>query len=308
MNTLITGATGFAGRHLSAACEAAGEDVIAVSRSAADHPIDLCNAQAIRRLVRTTQPRAIYHLAAHAHVGQSWLEPTVTVHENTAMTLNLLEAVRIESPESTVLVALSGEIYGRPDSLPVDEQAPLRPQNPYALSKANCDAICAFYESVHNLHVIRARAFNHAGPGQQSHYAISSFAQQVARELINESDTVTIVTGNPNAKRDYTDVRDVVSGYRALVEASSRGAFNICSGETYSARDLIQLLTANIDRDLRHIVDEELVRPNEVMEIRGANAKIKQATTWKPTIALEQTLSDTLAWWLQTLDAAVICE
>jgi GDP-4-dehydro-6-deoxy-D-mannose reductase len=140
----------------------------------------------------------------------------VTLRDNMAMTLNLLEAVRVEAPRATVVAVSSGEVYGPPERLPVDESAPLRPQNPYAVSKASADLLAGFYADAHGLRVIRPRSFNHAGPGQQPRYAIASFARQAA-------EGPRIVTGNPDARRDYTDVRDVVRAYRLLAERAEPG-------------------------------------------------------------------------------------
>ena len=138
-----------------------------------------------------------------------------------------------------MVAVASGEVYGPPARLPVDETAPLRPQNPYAVSKASADLLAGFYADAHGLRVIRARAFNHAGPGQAPTYAIASFAQQVARALDAGEDPVRIVTGNPDTRRDYTDVRDVVRAYRLLAEHAEPGIYNVCSGRTASTTELI---------------------------------------------------------------------
>ena len=147
------------------------------------------------------------------------------------MTLHLLEAVRAEAPEAAVVVVGSSELYGPPATLPVDESAPLRPQNPYAVSKASADLLAGFYADAHGLRIIRARAFNHAGPGQEPIYAIASFARQVAAGLEAGEDPVRVVTGNPDARRDYTDVRDVVRAYRvARRSAASRASTTSAPG------------------------------------------------------------------------------
>ena len=186
------------------------------------------------------------------------------------MTLNVLEAVRAEAPEATVVAVGSGEVYGPPARLPVDETAPLRPQNPYAVSKASADLLAGFYADAHGLRVIRARAFNHAGPGQAPTYAIASFAQQVARALDAGEDPVRIVTGNPDTRRDYTDVRDVVRAYRLLAARAEPGIYNVCSGRTASTTELIAALAAAAGVRLEHEVDPALLRPHEVMELRGS--------------------------------------
>ena len=213
--------------------------MVSVSRSAG---VDLLDASATRAAIAAARPLVVYHLAARAHVGDSWRDPAGTLRDNVAMTLNVLEAVRGEVPEATVVAVASGEVYGPPDRLPVDEAAPLQPQNPYAVSKASGDLLAGFYADAHGLRVIRARAFNHAGPGQAPVYAIASFAKQFAAALEARESPVRLVTGNPDTRRDYTDVRDVVRAYRLLAERAEPGVYNVCSGRTASSAELVRML------------------------------------------------------------------
>jgi GDP-4-dehydro-6-deoxy-D-mannose reductase len=301
VRAFVTGATGFAGSHLVEACERAGDDVVSVSRSG-ELAVDLLDAGAVRRAVADVRPDVVYHLAAHAHVGRSWEDPAVTLAENLAMTANVLEAVRTEAPETTVVAVASGEVYGPPASLPVDERAELRPHNPYAVSKAGADLLARMYAHARGLRVVRARAFNHAGPRQEDVYAISSFARQLAAGLEAGTSPIRVVTGNAETRRDFTDVRDVVRAYRLLAEHGEPGeAYNICSGTTVSAAELLQLLPRITGAEVDHVTDPSLVRSNEVMEIRGSYDKLHAATGWKPEIPLETTLADTVAWWREQL-------
>ena len=205
--------------------------------------------------MRDASPGAVYHLAARAHVGESWRDPEAYLRENPAMTLHLLEAVRAEAPEATVVVVGSSELYGPPVALPVDEAAPLRPQNPYAVSKASADLLAGFFADAHGLRVVRARAFNHAGPGQEPIYAIASFARQVAAGLEAGDEPIRVVTGNPDARRDYTDVRDVVRAYRSLAEAAEPGIYNVCSGRPASAAELVAGLGRVTGADVEQQID-----------------------------------------------------
>jgi GDP-4-dehydro-6-deoxy-D-mannose reductase len=197
----------------------------------------------------------------------------------------------------------SGEVYGPPARLPVDETAELRPQNPYAVSKAHVDLLAGFYADAHALRVVRPRAFNHAGPGQEPRYAIASFARQVAGGLEAGDDPVSVVTGNPDARRDFTDVRDVVRAYRLLALRGEPGVFNVCSGRTASAAELVAMLERVAGVAIEHAVDESLVRGHEVMEIRGDAGRLHGATGWAPEIGLERTLTDTVEWWRAELRA-----
>ena len=296
---LITGASGFAGGHLAAACAAAGDEVVELTRSpdAGGVVADLLDAGATRAAVAAAAPDVVYHLAALAHVGRSWSDPATTLADNQAINVNLLEAVRAEAQEAVVVAVSSSEVYGPPESLPVDETAPLRPQNPYAVSKASGDLLAGFYADAHGLRVVRPRAFNHAGPGQKPIYAIASFTRQVAAGLEAGEAPIRLVTGNPDARRDFTDVRDAVSAYRLLAEARDPGAFNVCSGCSLSPRDLVAALSAATGVAIEHVIDPTLVRAHEVMEIRGSAERLRAATGWEPRIPLQQTLADTVAWW-----------
>ncbi len=260
--------------------------------------MDLLDAGAARAAVASAGPDVVFHLAARAHVGESWRDPAGFVRDNLAMAVNVFEAVRAEAPAATVVAVASSEVYGPPQTLPVDERAPLRPQNPYAVSKASADLLAGFYADSHGMRVIRARSFNHAGPGQEPTYAISSFARQVAAA---EGGRVRLVTGNAATRRDFTDVRDVVRAYRLLAERAEPGAYNVCSGRTASASELVAALARASGIEVEHVVDPALVRPNEVMEVRGANDRLRAATGWQPEIPLERTLADTLAWWREEL-------
>jgi GDP-4-dehydro-6-deoxy-D-mannose reductase len=273
-----------------------------VSRSG-EVAADLRDPEAARSAVAAARPRVVYHLAALAHVGASWRDPAGTLRDNVAMTLNVVEAVRLEAPEATVVALGSSEVYGPPAQLPVEESAPLRPQNPYAVSKAAADLLAGFYADAHGLRVIRARPFNHAGPGQQPTYAIASFARQLAGALEAGEEPARIVTGNPDTRRDYTDVRDVVRAYRLLAERAEPGIYNVCSGRSASAAELVAMLADVTGAPVEHAIDEALLRPHEVMELRGANGPLVAATGWEPEIPLAQTLADTVAWWRDELRA-----
>jgi len=298
VRVLITGATGFAGRHLVAVCEAAGDDVIPAPPSSS---ADLRDPAVVRSLVAGARPDAVYHLAARAHVGMSWDDPLGTLADNVAMTANLLEAVRLEAPEAVVVVVGSGEEYGPPNAVPTTEDAPLRPQNPYAVSKASAGLVAGFYADAHGLRVVRARAFNHAGPGQEPIYAIANFARQCAEGLEAGQDPVRIVSGSPDTRRDFTDVRDIVRAYRLLATRGEAGAFNVCSGVSRSARELIAALGTVAGVAIDHQIDPAKVRAHEVQEIRGSADRLHTATAWTPEIPLEQTLADTLTWWSERL-------
>jgi len=293
---LVTGAGGFAGRHLTEHLRERGDEALAPSSD----EVDLRDAAATRALVREQQPERVFHLAALASVGRSWDDPARTLSENQAMTLNLLEAVRHEAPRARVLIASSGEVYGAPAELPVTEEARLAPENPYALSKATCDLLGRLYARSFGLSVVRARAFNHAGPGQSADYVAGTLARQVAVAEVAGETSAAVRTGNPDSARDFTDVRDVVRAYAAAIDLES-GAYNVASGRALTVIDLIEVLRGQTAVEIRHEVDPQRVRANDVPEIRGSAARLREATGWQPRIALEQTLADALAHWRDEL-------
>ena len=209
----------------------------------------------------------------------------------------MLEAVRTHAPGAGVLLSSSGEVYGPPETLPVDERAPLRPQNPYAVSKASADLLAGLYADVHGLRVIRARSFNHAGPRQSPDFAVSSFARQLALGQLNGDEPIRLVTGSLEPRRDFTDVRDVARAYRLLAARAAPGIYNVCSGRSVSIADVVALLGEVVEAPLEHEIDDDLVREREVMEIRGDPSRLVAETGWSPEIPLRQTLADTIAWW-----------
>ncbi len=263
---------------------------------------DLGDAGSARELVGSAAPEHLFHLAGQAFVPESWEDPAGTVRDNVLGTVNLLEAVRLEAPAARVVVVSSGEVYGPPTRLPVDEDAALRPQNPYAASKAAADLVAGFYSDAHGLEVVRARAFNNVGPGQAPHYALSSFARQLAKAQLAAERPARIVTGNPDSRRDYTDVRDVVRAYRMLAQRAAPGPYNVCSGHSTSIAEIVRRLGEATGEQIEHVVDERLLRPREVLDVRGDPSRIAAATGWRPEIDLGTTLADTVAWWRTHLE------
>jgi GDP-4-dehydro-6-deoxy-D-mannose reductase len=303
MRTLITGASGFVGRHLTVAAVERGAQVVGLGRDpdTAESYVqaDLGDADATRRAVADVRPDAVFHLAASASVAESWRSPRETIDNNVGATLNLLEAVRAEAPGAVVVVAGSGEEYGPvpEERLPVTEDEPLRPQNPYAVSKASADLLAGFYADAHGLRVVRTRAFNHAGPGQADAYVVSAFARQIAdAERAGRSELV-LETGNLEPRRDFTDVRDVVRAYLLAAERGEPAIFNVCSGISVPVADILARLAALTDVRVEGHVDASRLRKHEVMDIRGSHERLTEATGWEPAIALDRTLADTLDWW-----------
>lgn len=306
MRVLITGAAGFVGGHLAATLAARGDEAVGLGRDpagpeslAAYVQADLLDAGAIRAAVRDLRADAVVHLAAAASVGASWRSPAETLDNNTRSTLNLLEAVRAETPDAVVVAVGSGEEYGPvpEERLPVGEDEPLRPQNPYAVSKAAAGLLAGFYADAHGMRVVRTRAFNHAGPGQSDMYVVSAFARQIADAERAGQGELVVETGNLAPRRDFCDVRDVVRAYALLAEHGDAAIFNVCSGVSVPVADILAGLARATGISVEQRTDPSRLRQHEVMDIRGSHARLTEATGWQPEIALETTLADTLDWW-----------
>jgi GDP-4-dehydro-6-deoxy-D-mannose reductase len=288
----VTGGAGFAGRHLL--------DLLPGAVAPTREELELLDAGAVRAAVRQSAPDTVWHLAALASVERSWEAPAQTISENVAMTANLLEAVRAEAPDSTVVLIGSGEIYGPPERLPVDEDAPLRPQNPYAVSKAAVDLLGGQYADSTGLRVVRLRPFNHSGPGQSEDYVVGTLTRQVAEAEAAGRPEAVVRTGNPDSARDFSDVRDVVRAYVAAADLDA-GAYNVASGSAVTVRELIELVRAAARIPVRHEIDPARVRAHDVPEVRGSAERLRAATGWTPEIPLERTVADALEAWRREL-------
>ena len=294
---LITGASGFVGGHLAREWVDNGAEVLGISRrgtitEGSGLSVDLLNIDATRDAVAQFKPTVVHHLAALASTGRSWDEPARCVADNQATTWSILEAVREEAPSASVVLACSGESYGSPLSLPVDESHLLAPTTPYAVAKTVADLIGGLYAQAHGLHVIRARAFNHAGPGQSDSFLIGSLCAQAKAQA--DQATVTLQTGAAATRRDYTDVRDVVRAYRLLAVAGQPGAYNVCSGVSTSTAEIVEMIGKIAGVTVVHEAPQELARPHETLDIFGDPTKLTAATGWQPQIPLSQTITDTL--------------
>jgi len=290
---LVTGGSGFAGRYL---VELLGDGVAAPPSSESD----LNDAVAVRELVAECQPGAIFHLAAFSSPSKSLDHPDQGLLTNLAMTLNLLEAVRHEGPDATVVLIGSGQVYGDAPKLPITESEPLEPGNPYAVGKAASEMLGRQYADAFGLRVVCLRPFNHTGPGQSDEYVVSSLARQVAEAEAAGLTEMTLRTGNPESRRDFTDVRDVVRAY-ALAAELDGGAFNVCSGRSASVAELVELVAEHARIPVHHEVDPARLRAHDARDMCGSHDRLTAATGWKPDISLDRTIRDTLDWWREQL-------
>lgn len=288
----VTGGLGFAGRHLVDLLRAGGQKTLVPSKQ----ELDLRDEGAVRGAIADAVPAAVFHLAAFSSPRLSWERPGDAFLGNLQMTLNVLEAVRHEAPAAHVVLVGSGQVYGEPSELPVCEDAPLEPGNPYAVAKAAGDLLGRQYAEAHGLRVVRMRPFNHAGPGQADEYVVSSLAKQVAEAEAAGRDECLLVTGNPESARDFTDVRDVVRAYALAAEAGA-GVFNVCSGRATRVADLVEMVCDHARLPVHHEVDPALLRDHDTPVLYGSHDRLTEICGWNPETPLEKTIGDTIEWW-----------
>ena len=299
---LITGAAGFAGRHLVRLLVGSGCTVHGMGNEpprellplAGWHPADLAEPPAIRAAIAAARPDGIIHLAGQASAGRSFEQPAETFRVNALGTWHVLQAARDAAPGARVVVAGSGEIYGsQPVGSRVGEAAPFRPLSPYALSKAAADAV-AELAARDGLDVVRSRSFAHAGPGQDPRFAVPSWARQIAAIERGEDEPV-IRVGDLDITRDLCDVRDVARAYAALLQRGRRGAaYNVCRGEGVALASVLDQLRAMSRVPVRVEVDPARLRPVDVPYLVGDPSAIAADTGWRAEIPLATTLADVL--------------
>ncbi|MFL6205828.1 MAG: GDP-mannose 4,6-dehydratase [Acidimicrobiales bacterium] len=293
MRALVTGGLGFVGRHLVAHLRERGDHVEILDRHG-EAGVDITDADALQAAVTASSPDAVYHLAGWADVGGSWAHPVEAFRTNAEGTLNVLLACA-EGGVDRVLSVGSADVYGvvTEAELPLTERSPLRPASPYAASKVAADFLGLQAFLGRGLGVIRARAFNHLGPGQTDRFVAAALAARIAANEHDGGDTVRV--GDLSARRDFTDVRDVVRAYRLLVELGTPGeVYNVCTGRDLAVQELADRMLAMATRPMALEVDPSLLRPVEVPVLRGDATKLRDATGWEPMIPIEQTLSDLL--------------
>ncbi|MSO48757.1 MAG: NAD-dependent epimerase/dehydratase family protein [Acidobacteria bacterium] len=292
--TLVTGAAGFAGRHLVAHLRATAPErpLLAWVRS----QVDITDREAVRNAVAEARPTRIVHLAGSPHVGDSWRSSLLPLQTNVLGTHYLLEAVRQHCPDCRIVVVTSAMIYRTSDAA-LDEDAPLEPSSPYGLSKLAQDQLALIAARNDGLHVVVARPFNHIGPHQNSSFALSSFARQIA---LIEAGLVPpeIHVGNLDAERDFTDVRDVADAYARLLDAGQPGrVYNICSDTPHRIADLLNRLIAIAHVPVTLATDPARLRPSDQLRMVGSSARIRTELGWRPKWSIDDTLADLLRWW-----------
>jgi GDP-4-dehydro-6-deoxy-D-mannose reductase len=313
MRILITGITGFVGGHLvEHLVTAGGHALFGVSREAewsaalshlAPHTTlyeaDLKDLSSAEQVVRETRPEWIVHLAGYANTGGSFRDPDRAWAENLTATRTFYDAVARSGLRPRTLFVSTGLIYGEPDRRDgaCDEFTTLKPASPYAASKAAADLVSYLYTRSAGLDIVRVRLFNQIGPRQSADFAVPNFARQIAAAESGKQPPV-VETGDLSAKRDITDVRDIVASFPLLLERGVSGeAYNAARGDSYRIHDLLDRLVSMSRVPIR--VNQK-IEPGRKADtsITGADVrKLRAATGWQPRIPLDQSLSDVLDYW-----------
>ncbi len=289
-STLVTGARGFVGTHLRRHLTDCGDQVVGIDRD-----VEITDRGALRAAI-PPDCTGIVHLGGLSHVGASFADPDAYSRVNAGGTAALLAAAADAAPEAVVIVVSTSDVYGvvDPGELPLTESHPVRPVSPYARSKVEAEQV-AMLATERGQRVIVVRPFAHVGPGQSDQFVVPA----VARRLLAARDEgrATIAVGDVSARRDLTDVRDVVRAYRLLLHHGRPGVtYHVCSGVDVAIGDVVAALARRIAPNVGLRPDPALMRPVEVPALRGSFARLHEATGWEPRIPLATTLDDVVAW------------
>ncbi len=322
MRSLITGIAGFVGPYLaehllSNKHEVFGVDILKKKiENVISYQTDILDIEGLFSVINEIRPDYVFHLAAQSSVEKSFSQPEFTKKVNVGGTKNLLDSILSAGIKPAILIVSSAQIYGFPKQLPITEQHPLNPQSPYAKSRLEQEKLVLEYskecndvlnseglfsimnEIMPNMRVVIARSFNHTGPGQSTEFVCSDFAKQIV-EIEKGLKEPLVKVGNLEAKRDFTDVRDIVKGYLLALEKGETGeCYNLCSGKAYSIEEILQMLIKESKcKDIKVEKDPQKTRAGDITVLLGDNSKFCKQTGWKLEIQIEQTLSDILEYW-----------
>jgi GDP-4-dehydro-6-deoxy-D-mannose reductase len=316
MRALITGAAGFVGGHLAhhlieqgysvagmVLPEEARRGVASLPKDVEIFEADILEGDDVARAIKSNRPGAIFHLAAFSNPQGSWTQARRTLEINILGSHNVLQAALETEPRPRVLLVGSSQQYGHVPAAeqPILEDRPLEPRTPYSVSKASQEILGRKFFLSEELPVLLVRSFNHTGPGQASTYVCSSFARQIVEIEMGRHEP-TIKVGNLSAKRDFSDVRDVVRGYVRITESGTPGsAYNVCRGEAYSIQRILDTLLSLTDTDVSVEVDKTRYHTVDAPLMLGDNSRLRYELGWEPRYSLKQTLSDVLEYWRSEL-------
>ncbi len=308
MKILVTGASGFIGRHLVEFAAGRGAELVGTYLAREElatrlpnppgvrwERLDMQDRAAVEQIVATERPDAVFHLAAQAYAQKAWNDPADTFRTNVLGTIYLYEALRSHPPARGVLLAASASAYGVPPRLPVPEDVPLNPTNPYGVSKGSQDMLSLQYALNFGLRIVRARLFGTTGPGKTGD-ALNDFARQVAR-IERTGAPGTLHVGNLDTRRDISDIRDVVHALWTVFErADPRLPVNVGAGQSYSIRDLAGTLVRIARVPISVVADPKLFRPTDEPDNRADVSRLR-ALGYAPQFPIDRTIADALEFW-----------
>jgi GDP-4-dehydro-6-deoxy-D-mannose reductase len=305
---LITGCSGFLASHLIEKLNKENDNPPEIygitevqdfqSEEQTVYHVDIRSRERVFETVEAIRPDEVYHLAAIANVGFSWRNQKLTYEVNFIGTSNLLEALTEYTPKARVLLMSSAELYGDSAGNASSESSPLsKPGNPYSLSKRAMEMLGDLFSKASDLHIVKLRSFNFTGPGQSRQFVASDFSGQIA-EIEKGRREPVIMVGNLSAIRDLSDVRDIAR-YIAVIaqKGENGGVYNLCSGQTFSIRQVLDMLLSLSTSKIDVVVDQDKLRPVDVAKLWGSNELIAEKFELKPVYGIKQTLSDLLDYW-----------
>ena len=275
----------------------ASDNLENVKHNVSVHECDLNDLSAVYRVIKKVRPEAIFHLASHANVRASFDVPVGVLENNIIGTANLFEAVRMLGIDPIIQVCSTSEVYGHvnPDEVPISEDAPLRPQSPYAVSKVTQDLLGRMYFVSYGMRIIRTRMFAYFNPKRSDLFA-SSFARQVAwveRGLQSE-----VIHGNLDSIRTLVDVRDAMRAYwEAIIYCDAGEAYNIGGATTITVGEVLAKLISLSDVEIVTRLDNNLLRPSDVTLQVPDITKFQRKTGWKPIYSFEESLNYIYQYW-----------
>ena len=304
MKILLFGSSGFVANHMKELIKSKTKwDIFESDKDCKNNKnyfqCDITNKNEVENVINVIKPDYVINFAAQSSVKKSWEDPVLTMTINTLGTINILESIKNNNINTKILLIGSVEEYGDPESKVIFENHNLNPKNIYAVSKVSQEMIAKTYIQAYNMHIILTRSSNHFGPGQSNQFVISDFSYQIANIIKSGFKNSIIETGNIDIKKDFSDVRDVVQAYLLLLEKGKAGeTYNIASGESISIRLLLEKLIILSGRNIVINVNKNKFRPTEILNSEFSVEKIKNDVGWVSKYTIEDTLKDTLEYWL----------
>ena len=300
MKALITGAKGFVGSHLTAELEANGYEVVRCDLIADDNivPMDIMDSKMTFEVINNNKPDVLINMAGQANVGLSWKKPQLTVALNTIGLVNILEAARESDPSIRIITIGSSDEYGNlgEKGKNVTEDIRVNPMTPYAISKVAQNSFARLYYSAYGMNVCMVRFFNLVGAGQAKGFIVPDFASGIAEVERGEREYLSV--GNLESARDFTHVKDAVRAVRLIAEKGHAGEiYNVCSGKTYTAQEILDKLINMAKTDINVRRDPLKMRPSDTPVVCGNHDKLTAHTGWQPKYSLDEMIQEALDYW-----------